>query len=243
MKRPDKKFQRGMTLLELSVVLLILIALAGLAVPYVYGTGRTAMCQATDATMQSVKEAIMGGAAGVGYYADMLGRYPQDLAGLSPNSPPNYSLHYLFSDKNAAGTRVHQTFNANTGVGWRGPYLMSGATLSGSTGKNFSHANYTFLTDGDTVVNDGWGRPLVLQVPNQATCDNLTGKTGTENGECARLVSAGPGSGVDMSEGDIDTRINNDLSTEAHRANDDRILYLRIPTPPNDNVNISCNNG
>ena len=50
--------QRGFTLIELTVVLVILLALAGLAVPYVMGTGSTAMCQTTDATMQTVKEAI-----------------------------------------------------------------------------------------------------------------------------------------------------------------------------------------
>ena len=42
------KKQCGVTLLELTVVLLILIALAGLAVPYVGGTAGKALCDADD---------------------------------------------------------------------------------------------------------------------------------------------------------------------------------------------------
>lgn len=86
-KRYFKTLQQGVTLLELSVVLLVLVALAGLAAPYVGSIGSTAMCQTTGATMHVVKEAIMGGGAGAGFYGDMLGRYP------SPQSTPtNYSL-------------------------------------------------------------------------------------------------------------------------------------------------------
>ncbi|PKM09905.1 MAG: hypothetical protein CVV06_18465 [Gammaproteobacteria bacterium HGW-Gammaproteobacteria-10] len=60
--------QKGFTLLELAVVLLVLVVLAGLAMPYIGGTGRMAMCRATDATLQTVKQAIMGGAVGSGSY-------------------------------------------------------------------------------------------------------------------------------------------------------------------------------
>ncbi len=44
-KQRFKTLQQGMTLLELSVVLLILIALAGLTVPYVSGIGSTPSCR------------------------------------------------------------------------------------------------------------------------------------------------------------------------------------------------------
>ena len=62
------KQQTGVTLLELTVVLLVLVALAGVAIPYLGGTSSTALCNATDVTMQNVKKAIMER-----YYLDTLG--------------------------------------------------------------------------------------------------------------------------------------------------------------------------
>lgn len=234
--RQIRTMQQGMTLVELSVVLLILIALAGMAVPYVGGLGSTAMCQTTDATMQAVKEAIMGGKSGPGFYGDMLGRYPA-----LRNTPAGYSLTYLFEQGD------WQAYNPKTGMGWRGPYLSGGANLSVAAGSHFVTAAYAHAqSNGQTGINDAWGRPLVLQVPSQASCDKLTNRTGTQEGECARLVSAGPGSGPGNGSGDIDTLIEDDPLTtgaaeiEAMRSLDDRILYLRIPAPINDSANISC---
>ena len=240
--------QRGMTLLELSVVLLILIALAGLAVPYVAGVSSTAACQATDATMQTAKEAIMGGPSGVGYYADLLGQYPRDkwISGGSPS----YSLHYLFErddgvDNDGDGHNSSpsydgvfdpddewRSYDAKSGVGWRGPYLTTGVTVTGLIG-NFTDTAYVHaLADGQLGVNDAWGRPLALQMPNQTTCDALTGRT-TKPGDCVRLVSAGQGSGVGIGNADIDSKIDDATlgAPAARRINDDRMLYLRIPSP------------
>lgn len=122
--------QVGMTLLELTVVLLTLTALAGVAIPYVRGHAEMAACQATDASLQAVKKAIMGDGGTGGYYIDTLGKYPQDLDGMASAVDPEYGLHYLFSEGNLQGTRTHQRFSAKTGLGWRGPYLRNGATLS-----------------------------------------------------------------------------------------------------------------
>jgi len=49
-----------MTLIELRVVMLILIALAGLALPYVSGTTSKALCDATNVSMANIKKVIMG---------------------------------------------------------------------------------------------------------------------------------------------------------------------------------------
>lgn len=233
-----KNSQQGMTLIELSVVLLILIALAGVTIPYIGGTGRMAMCQATDATMHAVKEAIMGGGAGPGYYGDMQGEYPKATKGLTV---PDYSLSYLFTQPG------WDEYNPKIGVGWRGPYLGNGAKIAAPVSSHFVTPIYAHAqSNGQFGVNDAWGRPLVFQVPSQASCDMLTGKAGSKAGECARLVSAGPGSGSGADEADIDTLIDDDPSTagpaeiEAMRSNDDRILYLQIPTPSNDDVNAPC---
>ena len=210
-----KNIEKGMTLIELTVVLLILIALAGIAIPYVSGTSRMAMCQATDATMQAVKEAIMGGGAGSGFYGDTLGYYPKDT---KDTDLTNINLKHLFSKP--AG---FNQFNPKTAVGWNGPYLMTGITLSNSgiynvgdlstrytnAGNNYVHEAY--VNNMDTVL-DAWGRPIVLQV--EATYG-------------ARLVSAGPLGGIGFSNGDIDTQI------DEQRQNDDRVLNLQGTTPAN----------
>lgn len=229
-----------MTLLELSVVLLILVALAGLAAPYVGGTGRTAMCQATDATLQAVKEAIMGGAAGNGFYADTLGKYPADQGNT------DYNLRYLFSQGS------WQTYNPGTGVGWRGPYLMSGGHID--SGYVDGDANNGELDDSfarvaadvfdpitnpggkvhaiiknvaDTQVFDAWQRPIVLQVPYYDDDDGGP-NVADYHPEYARLVSAGPGNGIEPGAAAIDTPITEQDSTNR---GDDRVLYLGNPDP------------
>ncbi|CCE22182.1 MULTISPECIES: hypothetical protein [Methylotuvimicrobium] len=224
MKRCSCFLQRGLTLLELSVVLLVLIALAGLMVPYVVGTGQMAMCRATDASMTVVKEAIMGGSAGPGYYMDTLGHYP------SPKDNPDhkYGLHYLF----VAGGR--DKYNPKTAVGLRDPYLSTGGRSTdqyhasfGAVFDSSSNPNGTVHIDHNDLdldlyhVFDAWGRPIVLQVPID-TSDS------EDPFKYARLVSAGPGHGLGPKDAAIDTTISN---LDASDRNDDRVLYLRMPDP------------
>jgi type II secretory pathway pseudopilin PulG len=234
MKRFHKTLQSGMTLLEITVVLLVLIALAGLVVPYVGGTGSAAMCKTTDAALQAVKQAIMGGAAGPGYYADTLGSYPSD------QGDADYNLKYLFvaGDGNGADPVADwPEYNPKTDTGWRGPYLLTGSvisdTLHGSFGTVFNQAapattayvHVDITTDTGSQVFDGWHRPIILQVPyfNDALQPDY-----------ARLVSAGPGSGLVSGEATIDTTIQ---SADASSRGDDRVLFLKIPDPGN---NKSC---
>jgi type II secretory pathway pseudopilin PulG len=224
MKRFHKTLQSGMTLLEITVVLLILIALAGLVVPYVSITSGTATCQATDATLQAVRQAIMGGAAGPGYYADTLGTYPAD------RGDTDYNLKYLFvaGDSNGADPVADwPEYNPQTGVGWRGPYLMTGVNLAkkAALASHFSSTTYVHaLADDDSIVNDGWGRPIILQIP--ATCS-----VSPNPSDCARLVSAGPGTGPGLSDADIDTTIADDKADTTR--SDDRVLFLKIADPGN----------
>ena len=215
--------QKGMTLIELTVVLLILVALAGLALPYVSGTSRKALCDATDVSMMNIKQVIMQR-----YYLDTLGQFPSD------SSNANYSLHYLF---NAGGRGA---FDLDSQVGWHGPYLQSGITLDAtdissldaSFNNNVTYMNKVFVAT-DIAVLDGWGRPFVLQVDSVTSnaCTNWGGST--TDGHCARLVSAGSGSGLGLENGSIDTTI------AGLKSGDDRVLYLNMPTPASD-INESC---
>lgn len=243
-KRCFKTLQQGMTLLELSVVLLMLTALAGLAAPHVSGIGSTAMCQTTDATMQAVKQAIMGGGASVGFYGDTLGYYPKT----TKSTTADYNLTYLFSAPTDSSWGSMVSYHAKTAVGWRGPYLQSGAThsfpvdgRSGDDGSNgtdgaddatdLTNELHTSFDDtakvhgavavNDQVILDGWGRPIILQVP--ATCSYSN-----KPGGCARLVSAGPIPGRDIQSNGIDATISN---VAADNRGDDRVLFLQIPDP------------
>lgn len=204
----NKSKQHGLTLVELSAVLLILIVLASLVVPHFSGTSQRAMCQATDATMQGIKNAIMGPS---GFYADTLGYFPKNTR----DTTANYNLKYLMEPPSGWAD-----YDPDTGVGWRGPYLMSGSELVAvaNLAGNFAEAEYVHdLSDGDTVINDGWGRPIIIQF------DASYG---------ARLISAGPGNGIALDDANIDTKT--DETLDAIDSNDDRVLHLDGATPAED---------
>jgi len=219
-----RSIQKGMTLIELTVVLLILVALAGLAIPYVGGTNRMAYCEATDASMQAIKTAIMGGGVNSGFYTDLLGKYPRNKFNVD-----EYNLRLLYE---IGGWRA---YNPKTAVGWRGPYLMSGSKIPSGLNDSFKDV-YNHSTASDKVVHvdmtadngshpiDAWGRPIIIQVPYDSS--------GVANLDYARLVSAGAGSGISPSDASIDTKI--EYSTtfpDAADRGDDRVLYLKMPDP------------
>ena len=65
------------------------------------------------------------------------------------------------------------------------------------------------------MILDGWGRPLILQVPT--TCS-----------KCARIVSAGPIPGRDVQSNGFATAL---TDGNALSRGDDRVLFLNIPDP------------
>lgn len=235
MMKPYK--QKGLTLLEITVVLLILIALAGLAIPYIGGTSRKALCDSTDITMANVKRAIMDR-----YYLDTLGQFPKATKAISP-VVADYNLKYLMTKPD------WDFFDPSTQIGWRkGGYLQSSSVLSdkadllhnkydlSGTENSFLDSNrvHVALADDDSVILDGWGRPIIIQVRDEADCSDWN--LPTDRGQCARLVSAGFGSGIGFGNAGIETTI------AGHRpanASDDRILYLNTATPVSD-INPPC---
>ena len=182
----------------------------------------------------------MGGAANTGYYMDTLGKYPQDLKGLSSNTtnPPEYGLYYLFSSTNLpiSPTRFHQLYNPNTGVGWRGPYLTTGVMLtqaslnalyssfggvSGSAGFS-SVFNLATLSIPAYVHFNIIGHAQATAIPHaldawerpiilQIPYDINPANLKPYNFDYARLVSAGP----TLSQAAIDTKIQYDSSNSA----------------------------
>lgn len=235
--------EKGMTLVELTVALLILIALAGLAVPYVSGIGQSSICKATDATLQAVKEAIMGGGAGPGFYGDTLGNFPKITKG---TGTADYNLKFILTPLVDSSWGHLVSYNPKTALGWRGPYLMTGITnpyevdadddttdLKDELHSSYASSTYidSAIVQGDQVVLDGWGRPVILQIPT-AGCTPYP----SNPEKCTRVVSAGPipgrsiqtnGFSAALSDGDAATR------------GDDRVLFLSIPDPK-EGGNVDC---
>ena len=225
-RHPSPAKARGMTLLELTVVLLILVALAGVVLPYTSGISQQAQCDATDASMVAIRNAIMGGGVVSGFYIDTLGNYPN-----KENGNNEYKLHYLFDKGN------WRKYNPKTKFGWNGPYLMTGATVVDPTpldtgdiddpyDPTFSNSTYTSdVNVDDSIILDGWGRPIVLQVLVPADPDDP---------DKTRLVSAGPGTGWGANEAAINTTI---ADVDADNRVDDRVLFLKTTDP---STNASC---
>ncbi|HYE36081.1 hypothetical protein [Methylocaldum sp.] len=214
--------QRGMTLLELAVVLLVLIGLAGVAMPYLAGKSQAVACQTTDASLAAIRDVIMGSGAAPGYLGDVgdLPRHPTAPAG------SGYSLHYLFADwdisdadclppndPSNANCDRYQAFKPTTRRGWHGPYLLNGSTLNETTGE---------LGIRDMFLARG---AIVLQIPcNNGNSNEICDAGEARMADYARLVSSGPDGALDTTEADLN----------AANRNDDRVLFLRRPDPKSD---------
>lgn len=198
--------QQGMTLMELTVVLLVLTALAGLAVPYIDGTGATAQCTATETTMVAIRDAIVGSYEQPGYLEDM-GALPGTLSALvndhycAGSSDPERTAAKC---NDAEGTWTEQpAYNPATKRGWRGPYLLNTILASAKIGStNFADNAYVAapVVEDSPVILDSYGNPIIIQ----------------NAGSDARLVSAGP-------NGVLETTLSD---TEGANREDDRLLYL-----------------
>lgn len=198
--------RRGLTLMELVVVMLILVALAGILVPLMTGVNSDAQYTSTKATMASLRNAVMQ------YYQDMKGiplqrtppgttlatdssGMPQTLKDLQVQ--PTYPLVV-----DANGNPL--AYNPVSGRGWRGPYVLQatgafqpeaakpvqGVSLDAS----FYPAGNLFGNPGDPAFLDAWGNPIVLEWPAVGTNPLPTGipqQDFLQRAQMVRLVSAG----------------------------------------------------
>jgi hypothetical protein len=141
-------------LIELLVVLMVLIAVAGIVIPNVtdlrigsFGSQRKTPAEiVTETTLLRVRAAIMGGETMPGLWQDLGGReaeLPQTIAELF--APP-------------AGWT--DSFDPNTRLGWRGPYIQPNGAQLGLELAGLGYGNAT-----DPAILDGWGRPIVIQDP------------------------------------------------------------------------------
>jgi type II secretory pathway pseudopilin PulG len=185
----------GLTLYELLVVMAILVTMAAIVIPLLTQTTNSAQLDATYATMTNVRNAIMGTGTQPGYFQDMKG-----LA-LAPTHPdaadPDAAsgLPFLMCDLfvNPATTiytgttpstpSFTATFDPYTKKGWRGPYLNSPSSESGTIGVVYD-SRPPAPTEG---LPSTPGSPILLQVPP-------TTEPALARPYEWRLVSVGPGS-------------------------------------------------
>ena len=143
--------RRGLTMLELLVVLLILAALAGVVIPLLSGQSQSAGETATRASITQVRDAVI--------------RYHID----NPNQPPaEIRIAHLFAARAGTANDV-LPWNPLTRIGWHGPYLRAtGAVYSYMGVDGFDAAYGTGAAAGDPCVFDGYAhadgrrRPIVL---------------------------------------------------------------------------------
>ena len=167
--RNAKCARSGLTLVELAMVALVLTILAGALVPLVSKLMVSGRNTAAQASLVQIRDAIMGTPDHPGFLSDT-GRLP-------------VTLTELFNNPFPSGNPL-STFNRDTGLGWRGPYLLNAnGTYLINTSKNFIAA---YGANGDPAVLDPWGNPFVLQRTTTGSTDAF-----------ARLVSAGPSGVID----------------------------------------------
>lgn len=208
----------GLTLVELIVVLFVLVALAGLLVPTFNNAGRDASRTATRATLATVARVIVGPGGYVeamrfardsddflGPFGDASGLPWPGQLDIDGGSADHPQLHFLF--RQPSGLPV-PPYDPVTRIGWNGPWLdASAATTYGRTGLDASFTA-TYGAAGDIAPIDGWGNPVVIQLP-------VGGR------DFARLVSAGPNNTIDT-DPDANTPVDVD---------DDVVLYLYRENP------------
>jgi len=170
----------GFTLVELMIVLIILAALAGLLVPLFAQTTEDTAMMTAQATLRRTQQVIVGSAEQPGYLADNRA-LPRPLPpnGAFGDRQDHPQLAFLFLNPQTQTSM--RTFDPQTGLGWRGPYLaMHTGVYALDADRGFTdlygHAD-------DPAVVDPWGRPLVIQQQADPTDNRFV---------IWRLVSAGP---------------------------------------------------
>lgn len=173
------EYRAGLTLVELVVVMVILVALAGIALPLVGTVSDQARIDATNASLHRLQNVILnqyvpdmkgadiwaGLAASPVYNPDGLPRYASTAfsTGVSPPQLEYLFVNPAYESSSARGATLN-SYNSVTRLGWKGPYLTSGLGTYPGANALAASAGFTsaYGATGDQTVLDGWGNPIVI---------------------------------------------------------------------------------
>lgn len=199
----------GLTLLELMVVLLILIATALILIPSFSnleivtpsGEAQSPVNIATKATLNTVRDAIAGEDGVIETLSHKSNALPRKINDLVQEEAPEHMM------ESAPELKVYDPVNK---IGWNGPYIR--ATGCSET--------------GEPTVVDGWGNELELQVDfdENGTIDQTESKY-------IRVVSAGPNGEIETPADVSNMKPGKDEVNELtlSECGDDLVLFLRFP--------------
>ena len=209
-----KEPRKALTLTELVVVLVILIAIAGLVIPRLGSTNDTAKQTVALSSATEIRNAVMQ------FWSDCKYAYPT-----SPVADQRIQLGHLFE---IPTTGSFANYDPDVRLGWNGPYLESdGKTYVTDTGAGFTatYGSATQFAVRDPFINqdldgDGTeesGSPFVIQEPTLLALE--AGSTTYSIGEPreVRVVSAGPNGILDIEE----TRFASELEATPSLKGDD----------------------
>lgn len=227
--------RRGLTLLELVVVLTILVSLATLVVPIISNLGSKSQQVATRENLARLQDLLVNR-----YQVDM-GELPRPsaatvAAGTRPNHP---QLRYLFVNPDTEDAMATAGTTLLSGRVWRGPYVthrgwrLPSLTDASTPPVTRPFYRYVSVSDaklygildpvgagpatalGDPTIVDAWGHPIVLQEP-------------TADKTYARLVSAGPDGVLDTDPTVLmpDNSLRTAGSTDTFVGRNDDILFF-----------------
>ena len=201
--------RNGLTLLELLVVLLILIATALILVPSFSsieivtpaGTSESPDEIATQATLNTVREALAGEDGVIETLSHKANALPRKIHDLVQEEAPEHMIE--------AAPELKEYDPVNK-IGWNGPYVRP-------TGQDES---------GEPTIVDGSGNELELQVDFD--------KDGTINqteSKYIRVVSAGPNGHIETPQDIANMKPGEDEVNELtlSECGDDMVLFLRFP--------------
>lgn len=202
----------GLSLLELLIVLVILMATAVLVMPLFSpnvvtadGKIRSPHEITTESTMHVIRDAMMGEEGVMENLAHQPDALPREISDLVNEDAPTHV-------KSAAPELT--SFNPFFGIGWRGPYLNS-------TGKN---------KEGKPTIVDGWGREFELQVDFDSD-----GQVDEEESRYIRVVSAGPNGEIDTPSDEFNMKPgpNGNMQLTKDECGDDLVMFLCVPDDRN----------
>ena len=200
--------QRGLTLLELLVVLVILIATAlilttfnNIDITSPSGESNSPVEIATQATLNTVREAMAGEDGVIESLSHKTNALPREINDLLKEDAPAHM------EESAPELKNYDPVNK---IGWHGPYVRA-------TGRNET---------GEPTIVDGWGNELELQVDFDQ--DGMINQT---ESKFIRVVSAGPNGQIETPDDIANMKPGENEVNELtlSECGDDLVMFLRYP--------------